>query len=210
MTPDDVVDRIVALWPAAFPKPESLRAWRGEYQAALRPFSGARLAKGWAECMAGRTVSAFPKPGEVAECCKKFGTEPKGDGINMRKLMEHQQSRIPQMLQHWKLGHPELVQAAHDDGLDFSLDYELRRLAITEAQREFVAESRGNEYHWKLDFGPEQLEELRQRRASQEALAGKTTSAKPFRKLFPDKFDQERRQANAAVGRTPDGEEVVL
>ena len=72
MTPDNIVDRIVTLYPNAFSSGETIEQWRLEFNSALKGFTPMTLDDAWDELMATYTKTAHPKPADIKNIAKRL------------------------------------------------------------------------------------------------------------------------------------------
>ena len=72
MTPDNIVDRIVTLYPNAFSSGETIEQWRLEFNSVLKGFTPMTLDDAWDELMATYTKGAHPKPADIKNIAKRL------------------------------------------------------------------------------------------------------------------------------------------
>ena len=72
MTPDNIVDRIVTLYPNAFSSGETIEQWRLEFNSALKGFTPMTLDDAWDELIDTYTKGAHPKPADIKIIAKRI------------------------------------------------------------------------------------------------------------------------------------------
>ena len=108
-TIDQLIGRIVSLWPRAFTSAATIEAWRDEYQRALGCFQPCHVRQGWDELMRTCSKASYPLPADLYPMVQ-FCAGDMSPGANMKEYFEKSQIEADRLVDAWMNRDAELLQ----------------------------------------------------------------------------------------------------